>query len=292
MISSGGDFIMLEVIKSFFVETPILLWLCVLAIGIAFECIIPNAQQLQSLSSYWLNFCHMVLYLLMVYIFLKPLTCFKDRIYENIDFKPLLNIQNFQMSGSYGLITTSLIILFVTDFFFYWWHRALHSIGWLWDTHAVHHSDEEMNISTGVRSHWTVFMFETFTTVLPAMLILGPSPKVVYSLVGILATWNFIAHSNIRVCFGPLSPVLVGPQLHRIHHSIYPQHHDKNFASLFPIWDVIFGTYYHPKADEYPPTGLDGLKHESVLQLSSYPIVCWIERIRGLSSITSLSTDI
>lgn len=99
---------MLEVIKSFFVETPILLWLCVLAIGIAFECIIPNAQQLQSLSSYWLNFCHMVLYLLMVYIFLKPLTCFKDRIYENIDFKPLLNIQNFQMSGSYGLITTSL----------------------------------------------------------------------------------------------------------------------------------------------------------------------------------------
>lgn len=280
---------MLEVVKSFFIETPALLWLCVLGIGIALECIFTNAQQLQSLSGYLLNFRHMTLYLLAVFVFLKPFTSIKDRIYTAISIKPIISIGYFETSGWVGIIFTALIILFVTDFFFYWWHRALHSIGWLWDTHAVHHSDEEMNVMTGVRSHWTVFMFETFTTVLPTMLILGPTPTVVYSIVGILAAWNFIAHSNIKLGFGPLTPVLVGPQLHRIHHSIYRQHHDTNFASLFPIWDVIFGTYYHPKPDEYPPTGIDGVKHESVWQLSSYPIIRWAERIRRACSLISSS---
>jgi sterol desaturase/sphingolipid hydroxylase (fatty acid hydroxylase superfamily) len=27
-------------------------------------------------------------------------------------------------------------------------------------------------------------------------------------------------------------------------------HHDKNFAALFPVFDVIFGTAYRPQAHE------------------------------------------
>ena len=46
------------------------------------------------------------------------------------------------------------------------------------------------------------------------------------------------------------------PQYHRIHHSILPEHRDKNFCKLLPLIDVIFGTAWKPAADEFPPTGL------------------------------------
>jgi sterol desaturase/sphingolipid hydroxylase (fatty acid hydroxylase superfamily) len=50
--------------------------------------------------------------------------------------------------------------------------------------------------------------------------------------------------------------VIAEPRFHRIHHSLENRHFDKNFAFMFPVWDVIFGTAYCPAADEYPKTGL------------------------------------
>ena len=38
--------------------------------------------------------------------------------------------------------------------------------------------------------------------------------------------------------------VIYPPTGHRIHHSALSEHHDKNFGSIFPIWDHLFGTYY------------------------------------------------
>ena len=34
------------------------------------------------------------------------------------------------------------------------------------------------------------------------------------------------------------------------------RHHNKNFASLFPIWDIVFGTAYFPNDAEPIRTGL------------------------------------
>jgi sterol desaturase/sphingolipid hydroxylase (fatty acid hydroxylase superfamily) len=49
--------------------------------------------------------------------------------------------------------------------------------------------------------------------------------------------------------------VLVTPQSHRVHHSIEPEHQDKNFGAILSIWDHLFGTQYR-KYDEYPDTGI------------------------------------
>jgi sterol desaturase/sphingolipid hydroxylase (fatty acid hydroxylase superfamily) len=38
--------------------------------------------------------------------------------------------------------------------------------------------------------------------------------------------------------------VVYPPTGHRVHHSALPEHRDKNFAGIFPIWDHLFGTYY------------------------------------------------
>jgi sterol desaturase/sphingolipid hydroxylase (fatty acid hydroxylase superfamily) len=53
-----------------------------------------------------------------------------------------------------------------------------------------------------------------------------------------------------------LDRVLVTPQVHRIHHSIDPVHHNRNFADALPIFDIVFGTYHRPAKEEFPPTGL------------------------------------
>ena len=47
--------------------------------------------------------------------------------------------------------------------------------------------------------------------------------------------WGMLIHSNLMIRFGPLTPIFVGPQVHRIHHSIKPEHQNKNFGQFFPI---------------------------------------------------------
>ena len=73
-----------------------------------------------------------------------------------------------------------------------------------------------------------------------------------------LLTIVALAHTNVRAGYGFFSLFITGPQYHRIHHSNHPEHIDKNFAQLFPLWDVIFGTAWRPKAGEFPATGLVG----------------------------------
>lgn len=65
-----------------------------------------------------------------------------------------------------------------------------------------------------------------------------------------------LAHTNVRVQLGRFGFWLNNPQYHRIHHSIEPQHRNKNFCKALPLFDVIFGTAYKPGKDEFPATGL------------------------------------
>ena len=68
--------------------------------------------------------------------------------------------------------------------------------------------------------------------------------------------WGFVNHANTRLDLGFLTPIISGPHWHRIHHSTSAEHYDKNFAAFFPFIDILFGTYYRPHKDEYPPTGI------------------------------------
>lgn len=47
----------------------------------------------------------------------------------------------------------SLVLLF--ELAYYWHHRLAHEVRWLWATHSVHHSPEEMNLSVSARLGWT-----------------------------------------------------------------------------------------------------------------------------------------
>ena len=143
------------------------------------------------------------------------------------------------------------------DFLYYWYHRAQHVFSWLWPIHELHHSDAQMNITTSYRTYWLDIVVQQALIVCPTVIFFGSmGPKHAYIMPFLTTFFLMFAHSNLRLNLGFMTPIICGPQIHRVHHSISMQHRDKNFAQFFPFIDKLFGTYYKPGVNEYPATGV------------------------------------
>jgi sterol desaturase/sphingolipid hydroxylase (fatty acid hydroxylase superfamily) len=159
----------------------------------------------------------------------------------------------------------------VMDFGEYLFHLAQHRIPALWAMHSFHHSDGAMNISTTQRHFWAKQAIKTVTIYFLVGLLFKVNAQIVTSY-GIISICNFFFHLNIPVGFGRGWFLLNSPQYHRVHHSSLPEHQDKNFAALFPIFDVIFGVAYRPHPGEFPQTGLyDGDSPRGVIEAVIWP---------------------
>lgn len=137
----------------------------------------------------------------------------------------------------------------------YLYHRAQHRIPFLWAMHSLHHSDPAVNISTAPRHFWGEMLLKA-VTIYALIGLLVKANTVIVGFYTILGLYNYVLHMNLRVGFGRWQPMLNSPQLHRLHHSALPQHHNCNFNQFFPLFDVLCGTYRPPEKGEYPPTGL------------------------------------
>jgi sterol desaturase/sphingolipid hydroxylase (fatty acid hydroxylase superfamily) len=58
---------------------------------------------------------------------------------------------------------------------------------------------------------------------------------------------------------------------HRWHHSAAAESREKNYAPLFPLWDLMFGTFYMPAHARPDRFGADGVPEDLVGQLV-YPL--------------------
>ena len=177
---------------------------------------------------------------------------------------------------------------FLGDFSYYWWHRAQHKIPWLWELHKLHHSDENLNSTTIYRSHFLEPSGQALVKGLTIGLIFDTT-EAPQTALAILAgglfpiLWDYFIHANVRIdALHRLMPFFSAPQYHWIHHSRLPQHQDKNFSIWLPMFDIAFGSYYHPRVDEYPPTGLSsGEKIETVWEAQAGPFMAWIKMFRS-----------
>lgn len=147
-------------------------------------------------------------------------------------------------------------ILLVSDFVDYWTHRGLHRGRW-WRIHAIHHSPEEMNWISSSRVHPLNDLITRSCQLLP-VIALGFSAVSVMTVVPLVAFYVMFLHSNVKWGFGPLRWVLVSPAYHRWHHTSDREGIDKNFAGIFPIWDLLFGTAYFPRGRLPEKYGLVG----------------------------------
>ena len=140
-------------------------------------------------------------------------------------------------------------IFVLVDLFSYWSHRLFHRGRW-WPFHAVHHSSEDLDWLSSVRLHPVNDLVTKLAQVTPLLLV-GFNPFVSLSVSPLLTLYAIFIHANVDWDFGPLRYIIATPAFHRWHHSKDREAWDKNFAGLFPFWDILFGTFYMPK--DRPP---------------------------------------
>jgi len=244
-------------------------------------------------SNYWLNWRITLSNLLLAPLFSSAvlvLTLYLASIAKLPSFH--ISTAGLSVGNSYLDILLQGTVIFFTscflgDFSYYWWHRMQHKIPFLWELHKLHHSDEHLNTTTIYRSHFLEPAGQALVRGLTIGLIFDPSdsPQTLLAIIAgalLLVLWDYFIHANVRVDrLHRLLPFFSTPQYHWIHHSKLQQHRDKNFAIWLPLFDIVFGSYYRPKIDEYPPTGLStGEQFHSVWQAQSSPFIAWTAGLR------------
>jgi sterol desaturase/sphingolipid hydroxylase (fatty acid hydroxylase superfamily) len=149
------------------------------------------------------------------------------------------------------------VIELLSSFLQYWQHRALHSIPMLWETHKFHHSAEQMTTLNFLRETPFTLTVDAAIIALPRAIagsfVFPAEPTLIdhsaYALYLALTTFTalnqYFIHSNLNVSYGWFGRyVVVSPVNHRVHHSILPVHHGKNFSVSLVLWDRVFGTFH------------------------------------------------
>jgi sterol desaturase/sphingolipid hydroxylase (fatty acid hydroxylase superfamily) len=160
----------------------------------------------------------------------------------------------------YWMVGFTVLTSVLTDFGVFVVHTLQHRLPVLWAFHKVHHSATRLNPLSNYREHpvdnllyalthgmllgcctgVAVFLFKLTPT---SWALWGVAvPMVAFNLLG-----YHLRHSHIWVRWpGRLGMLFGCPAHHQIHHSFAPEHIHKNMAFMFPIWDVLFGSFCLP----------------------------------------------
>jgi len=139
----------------------------------------------------------------------------------------------------------AVFFIVVSDFLTYWIHRGFHDAH-LWKYHAVHHSSKELDWISAARFHpLNIFLGTVLVDV--GLLLAGISPNAMLIVGPFTTASSAFVHANLNWTLGPFKYVIAGPVFHRWHHTTADRGGSKNFAATFPIWDLLFGTFYMPE---------------------------------------------
>lgn len=189
-----------------------------------------------------------------------------------------LEISDATLSWQQSLLATVIIVM-STDFCKYWNHRIHHESRVLWFFHAVHHSAEVLTPLTLTRAHP---MENIIRNLIISVLVGAVQALLLYVFVAKIdlvtigganalyflfnALGSNLRHSHIWLSYGRvLEHIFISPAQHQVHHSMAVEHHNKNYGSIFALWDWMFGTLYVPDGYEelkFGVAGADGVPIE------------------------------
>jgi sterol desaturase/sphingolipid hydroxylase (fatty acid hydroxylase superfamily) len=138
----------------------------------------------------------------------------------------------------------TVLAVVLLDYTLWHWHRWNHRFSLLWRFHLVHHTDRDLDASTGLRFHFGEMALSVPFRAAQVLLV-GAGAAALWLWTGVLLVSVLFHHSNLRLPLGverALAPLLVTPRMHGIHHSEQRRHSDSNFSSLLSVWDRLHRT--------------------------------------------------
>lgn len=135
--------------------------------------------------------------------------------------------------------------LIVLDLIIYIQHRAFHRIPLFWRIHRMHHTDLDLDVSSGTRFH-PIEITLSLLIKMTAVLLLGIAPTTVLLFEILLNACSLFNHANLALPQAVdrwLRLILITPDMHRVHHSVIPSETDSNFGFCQPWWDRLLDTY-------------------------------------------------
>lgn len=131
-------------------------------------------------------------------------------------------------------------------------HYLLHKVQWMWRLHLIHHSDTNVDATSGTRHHPLDFIIRELFALL-AVVIMG-MPVAYYFFYRIITIFfTYWTHADIKLPTGldkTLSWIVVTPTMHKFHHHHEMPWTDTNFGNMFSIWDRMFGTFLYDDPDK------------------------------------------
>lgn len=142
-------------------------------------------------------------------------------------------------------ISSILITIIILDLAIYFQHIIFHFTPTLWRLHKVHHTDLDLDVTSGLRFH-PIEILLSLVIKIGIITAIGANPLGVLIFESLLNSCSLFNHSNINIK-GKLDYILrlfiVTPDMHRIHHSTIARETNSNFGFTITIWDRLFGTY-------------------------------------------------
>lgn len=199
---------------------------------------LPRRQQAKKLGGRFIH--NLLLFVLNLLIFsLIPLTLLGTAVFVGQHQFGLFNVLDWP------LWLELLFAVIILDFAVYWQHVASHRWEWFWALHKVHHLDKEFDVSTAVRFHPLELLLSLFYKS-AWVALLGASVQAVILFELLLIMGAAFSHANWRLPLAVdavLRKVIVTPDVHRVHHSVYREEHDNNYGFFLIWWDKLFATY-------------------------------------------------
>jgi sterol desaturase/sphingolipid hydroxylase (fatty acid hydroxylase superfamily) len=175
-----------------------------------------------------------------------------------------------------GVLMSVVIGVLALDFSSWLVHFVMHKSRLLWRFHLIHHSDNSVDVTTGLRHHPGDSVLRGVAFILLIFISGAPMYSVmIYQTLVVVST--AFTHANIslpRRLDTALSYIIVSPNMHKVHHHWKQPYTDSNYGAVFSFWDRLLGTFMRldPKKIRY---GLDrhypNEKDEELMALMKKP---------------------
>jgi len=203
------------------------------------ETISPRRYLRQSKSTRWLNNLTLTFLNSILLRLVLPVTAMEVAFYCGKHGLGIFNITDVPdwIAGAVSVAALDLTI--------YSQHVLFHKAPVFWRLHRMHHTDLDIDVTTGARFH-PVEIFISMCIKMAAIIILGAPVWSVIVFEVLLNATSMFNHSNVRLnrkFDSILRLFMVTPDMHRVHHSVIIRETDSNFGFNLPWWDRLFGTY-------------------------------------------------